>query len=67
MPRSFFTCDTGGDLNKVTHMYSYRDLDAREEARQAASANPAWAEFVAKSRAHVVHQVTGREGAVTGP
>jgi hypothetical protein len=52
----FFTCDTGGALNRVVHLYYYEDLGARDSVRRAAAADPAWRAYVAASRAHVAAQ-----------
>ena len=53
-----FTCDLGGSLNRIVHMYNYEDFDARDTARHGAAATPAWAEFVAASRAHLEGQAS---------
>eukprot|EP00894_Picocystis_sp_ML_P001133 jgi/Pico_ML_1/51650/g227.t1 len=47
---SFFTCDTGSVLNRVTHFYHYKDLDERERVRKTMAENPEWQEFIDKSR-----------------
>lgn len=51
-----FTCDTGGDLNKITHIYSYKDFDERDCLRTAAAKDPDWVKYVDESRQYVVHQ-----------
>jgi hypothetical protein len=52
----FFTCDTGGALNRAVHLYYYEDLGARDAVRRAAAADPTWRAYVAASRAHVAAQ-----------
>ncbi|KAF8071348.1 NIPSNAP3A [Scenedesmus sp. PABB004] len=51
-----FTCDTGGDLNTVTHLYHYKDLAQREAVRAAAARDVGWQEFIDESRPHVARQ-----------
>lgn len=52
-----FTCDTGGALNRVIHLYHYNDFDQRDLARRAAASTPAWSsEFIPNSREYVTHQ-----------
>ncbi|KAF6240403.1 hypothetical protein COO60DRAFT_1709046 [Scenedesmus sp. NREL 46B-D3] len=51
-----FTCDTGGDLNTVTHFYHYEDLEQREAVRCAAAKNVQWQAFIDASRPHVAKQ-----------
>jgi NIPSNAP len=52
-----FTCDTGGTLNRVIHLYHYNDFDQRDLARRAAANTPAWSsEFIPRSREYVAHQ-----------
>ena len=40
--RSFFVCDTGGVLNRVTHFYAYESLAQRASVRQALAADRVW-------------------------
>ncbi|WIA12449.1 hypothetical protein OEZ85_012484 [Tetradesmus obliquus] len=51
-----FTCDTGGDLNEVTHFYHYKDLEQREAVRAAAAKDAQWQAFIDASRPHVAKQ-----------
>ena len=52
-----FTCDTGGTLNRVIHLYHYNDFDQRDATRKTAANTPAWSsEFIPKSREYVAHQ-----------
>jgi len=52
-----FTCDTGGALNRVIHLYHYKDFDQRDLLRRTAASTPAWSsEFIPKSREYVAHQ-----------
>jgi hypothetical protein len=56
-----FTCDTGGELNKVAHFYSYESMAHREEVRSAAARNQAWSAYVDIGRKFMVKQVRGWE------
>eukprot|EP00879_Flechtneria_rotunda_P023623 GHRR01024994.1.p1 GENE.GHRR01024994.1~~GHRR01024994.1.p1 ORF type:complete len:220 (+),score=50.15 GHRR01024994.1:747-1406(+) len=51
-----FTCDAGGDLNKVTHIYQYTDVEQRESTRAVAATNSQWQAFIDASRPHVAKQ-----------
>ncbi|MEW5308020.1 MAG: hypothetical protein WDW38_000011 [Sanguina aurantia] len=51
-----FTCDVGGSLLKVTHLYGYKDFDERDEVRAVAAANPEWTAYVKHSRQFISHQ-----------
>lgn len=51
-----FTCDTGSNLNRVTHLYYYKDLEDREARRAAAAKDASWQAFIAASRPHVATQ-----------
>jgi hypothetical protein len=55
--KGFFTCDTGGELNRVTHLYAYADMAERAAVRAAAARDPAWAAYIAASRPFVHKQV----------
>ena len=54
---SMFTCDTGGELNKVTHFYSYNDMAQREAVRAAAAREQEWAAYVDAGRDFIQKQV----------
>lgn len=43
----YFTTDFS-DLNRVVHMWGYRDLEDREERRQRLSCDERWRAYVAK-------------------
>jgi len=51
-----FTCDVGGDLNTVTHLYYYKDLEEREAIRAASKKNAQWLQFIAASKPMVAQQ-----------
>lgn len=53
-----FTCDTGGELNKVTHFYSYESMMEREAARKVAAQDPQWAAYVDAGRNYMQKQVS---------
>jgi hypothetical protein len=52
-----FTCDLGGSLNRLVHLYHYEDYDSRDAARKAAASTPEWRDFVDTSRQHLEQQV----------
>lgn len=53
----FFSCDTGGVLNRVLHLYQYDDFDHRDRCRAAAGSNPEWQQdYLARSRLCVERQ-----------
>lgn len=51
-----FTCDLGGTLNRVVHLYHYNDFDERDSTRRAAAQDPQWKQYVHDSRNFVAHQ-----------
>jgi hypothetical protein len=54
--RSFFVCDTGGVLNRVTHFYSFPSLAARADIRKSLAANAQWQSYIDQARPFVAHQ-----------
>uniref|UniRef100_A0A7S4GBX5 NIPSNAP domain-containing protein n=1 Tax=Eutreptiella gymnastica TaxID=73025 RepID=A0A7S4GBX5_9EUGL len=51
LPLLFFgTVETGGQLNTVQHLYKYPSLEARDDARKAAAADPNWQMWLKLSR-----------------
>ena len=54
--RSFFTCDTGGSLMTVTHLYAYECQAQRAETRKRLATSAAWQEYVDASRCFVAAQ-----------
>lgn len=65
-PRSMFTCDLGGSLNRLVHLYHYEDYDARDAARKAAAGTPEWRDFVDTSRQHLEQQVGSMHSTAAG-
>ena len=65
---SMFTCDVGGELNKVTHFYAYDNVAAREAMRKAAARDARWVAYVDAGRKHMIKQVKqgGTEGVQAG-
>jgi hypothetical protein len=62
-----FTCDTGGELNVVTHLYAYESMAAREVARAAAAKDAQWVAYVDAGRQHMQKQVgRARRGGAGG-
>ncbi|GAB4816440.1 hypothetical protein N2152v2_003486 [Parachlorella kessleri] len=52
-----FTCDTGGVLNRVVHLYHYRDFDHRDKHRAMSAANHDWQDgYLAHSRPCLLQQ-----------
>ena len=52
-----FTCDTGGVLNRVLHLYWYSHYGQRDAARAAAAQSAEWQEdYLPHSRLCVSHQ-----------
>ena len=39
---SMFTCDTGGLLSRVVHLYHYNDFDHRDKHRAMTATNKEW-------------------------
>lgn len=37
-----FTCDTGGLLSRVVHLYHYNDFDHRDKHRAMTATNKEW-------------------------
>jgi hypothetical protein len=52
-----FTCDTGGELNKATHLYVYESMGQREAVRAAAQASREWTDYVDAGRQYMQKQV----------
>eukprot|EP00200_Dunaliella_tertiolecta_P012987 CAMPEP_0202369310 /NCGR_PEP_ID=MMETSP1127-20130417/1172_1 /ASSEMBLY_ACC=CAM_ASM_000462 /TAXON_ID=3047 /ORGANISM="Dunaliella tertiolecta, Strain CCMP1320" /LENGTH=259 /DNA_ID=CAMNT_0048964931 /DNA_START=62 /DNA_END=841 /DNA_ORIENTATION=- len=52
-----FSCDIGA-LNKVTHFYSYKDYDERDQVRARVAQDARWKRYVNEGRKHVVHQTS---------
>lgn len=48
--------DTGGELNRVVHLYAYESLAAREEMSAAAAASAEWQAYIDAARPHVQRQ-----------
>ncbi|KDD75654.1 hypothetical protein H632_c566p1 [Helicosporidium sp. ATCC 50920] len=62
----FFACDTGGVLNRVVHLYHYRDHDHRDACRRAAAQSQEWQnDYLANSRLHVSMQASSMYVAAT--
>ncbi|GBF99804.1 hypothetical protein Rsub_12557 [Raphidocelis subcapitata] len=53
-----FTCDTGGELNVVTHLYAYESMAAREAARAAAAKDAQWVAYVDAGRQYMQKQAS---------
>ena len=47
-----FTCDTGGVLNRVVHLYHYNDFDHRDKVRSLVHWRPAAGPFWACAFCH---------------
>src|SRR5438093_5635604 len=45
-----------GQLNEVVHLWAYRDLNHRSEARAGSQQDPGWTEFTSKGRSLLVEQ-----------
>jgi len=54
--RAMFTADTGGQLNRVTHVYCYRNMEHRAETRARMLASREWQDYVIASRSAGVTQ-----------
>lgn len=52
-----FTCDTGGVVNRVVHLYTYADFDERDRCRRGSAGNAVWQEeYLPESRKCVQSQ-----------
>eukprot|EP00899_Mesostigma_viride_P007460 jgi/Mesvir1/16715/Mv15106-RA.1 len=55
--RVFLTCDTGGVLNKVTHMYAFDSMTQRDQVRAALAGHDGWQQqYINAVRPHVAAQ-----------
>lgn len=54
--KGMFTCDTGAELNKVTHFYTYDSMEQRDEIRAAAARNADWSAYVDAGRQYMQKQ-----------
>jgi hypothetical protein len=54
--RGFFSRDTGGALNQVTHFYAFNDMADRARIRQALAQSALWQQYIDASRPFVAHQ-----------
>ena len=54
--RAMFTCESGGVLNRVTHLYVYSSWAERVAARSALLDNAAWTNYVTSVRPFVQTQ-----------
>jgi hypothetical protein len=62
--RGMFVCDTGGVLNRVTHLYSYDSLEQRADVRRALAADAQWQHsYIDAAREFVAHQARALPGA----
>lgn len=53
-----WTCDTGGVLNRVLHLYEYDNFDQRDSCRKATVDSVEWQQqYLANSRKAVEQQV----------
>ena len=46
----FFTCDVGGPLTAVHHLYHWPDMVERQRVRGAATQDPRWQQYLADTR-----------------
>ena len=63
---SMFMCDTGGELNKVTHFYAYESMAQREALRLAAARSQEWVAYVDAGRKFMSKQVGPKHTPVGG-
>ena len=54
-PLGYFTSDIG-PLNQVVHLWGYADLADMEHRRAARDADPAWADYLARTEGLVMAQ-----------
>lgn len=56
-----FIGDVGSDLNQITHLYHYPDLNQRDRVRKSVSVEHAWqTDYIDVSRPMLSHQVIAR-------
>lgn len=47
---AFFVTETGGDVNRVTHLYRYENYDERDEVRRRMGGDARWRNFLSESK-----------------